>query len=561
MLTQYVQYFANRIRRRGREASAGQWITVVALLCIVAGVMAALYALFTRGFSAVAANEFFATALPIFVYELSFLVVFVLVALSTIISGIVQLFSGRGDMWIMVSPQHSTIMAYKFMSIAALSLWPLVIIALPAVAAMAVVYEISAFGITLAVVAMVLLGINTVLASLLLLLLMGWALCVLGPDLSKRMGWLVALVGGIAIGAFGYLAAPFRSVSLLELFAVRDLDITTAPIDEVLALFAHVPSHHAALVLAHVQLGDLVSAFAGVVALTLFFVGLAVIYVGQAPRFIQLWQYFQEGDTQARTRTARQGTPKAGFAFSTNQLIAIAQKESLTLFRNQRDILWLVFLLVLWSIVVFLDTMVQDNIIGRFATDASFAAVVLAVQFVVVAYFVAAIVLRFIFPSFSLERGTAWVIMSAPISLQRLFWGKALFSLSIVAGLGLLMAGVTLLASGVSADLPMLATFIAFVLGYALVVVWVGFTIGVRFPNFATDDPQQLATSLSGLSFTAIALVYGGVAGYVLFLVLLGGGVGPLVAFLLGTAVLVWWSGRSALRQLPKTEFVRPVTS
>jgi Zn-dependent protease with chaperone function len=91
-----------------------------------------------------------------------------------------------------------------------------------------------------------------------------------------------------------------------------------------------------------------------------------------------------------------------------------------------------------------------------------------------------------------------------------------------------------------------------------LFLVTFGLGLGAIFPNFDSDDPEVISTSLPGLAFIFGSLFYGGVGAYLFYGFLMGNAtIGALVGFdaltiLLGIAIL----GLS-LRSLRKFEFVR----
>ena len=51
-------------------------------------------------------------------------------------------------------------------------------------------------------------------------------------------------------------------------------------------------------------------------------------------------------------------------------------------------------------------------------------------------------------------------------------------------------------------------------------IVTLALSLGALFPSQDTDDPEAISTSMSGLFFTALALIYGGLSAWVLYLTL-----------------------------------------
>jgi hypothetical protein len=191
--------------------------------------------------------------------------------------------------------------------------------------------------------------------------------------------------------------------------------------------------------------------------------------------------------------------------------------------------------------------------------DISTPQLVESLQLLVIVYFSSALVLRFIFPAFSVERDNAWSLFSAPVSLVDTFQAKAIFYTSILLLLSFAISIIHILilsASTVSSGL-----FIFYVLVESVVLAVLGLSVGAIFPNFETTDPQALSTSLSGLSFTALALVYGSFGAYMFFLTLRSAASWYSILFVFVSIVLSVSAYRLAMRKLPHIEFVSQLES
>ncbi len=121
-------------------------------------------------------------------------------------------------------------------------------------------------------------------------------------------------------------------------------------------------------------------------------------------------------------------------------------------------------------------------------------------------FVLAALGLRFTFPSISLEGRAWWVVRSSPVGVESLMRQKALFSA--------LPMSVMALVLGASANRLLHAdAFTAWVsLGALLVVAWalcaMGVGFGALFPMFEVENIHQIESSLGGFVYMASSLVY-----------------------------------------------------
>ena len=123
-------------------------------------------------------------------------------------------------------------------------------------------------------------------------------------------------------------------------------------------------------------------------------------------------------------------------------------------------------------------------------------------------FVIAAICLRFAYPSVSSEGRAFWLLQSAPVSYRRFLlvkvfvYGTPLTILSLVLTA---FANVLLHADGVVWTFTLIG---ASMLGVTLVTLGVG--LGALAPNFAAENPLQVGLSLGGFGYMATALAYVG---------------------------------------------------
>ena len=79
-------------------------------------------------------------------------------------------------------------------------------------------------------------------------------------------------------------------------------------------------------------------------------------------------------------------------------------------------------------------------------------------------------------------------------------------------------------------------------------IVTLGLSLGALFPNTETDDSETISTSMPGLFFTALSLVYGSISAFILYRSLLT----QDVSILGGCAVITLIFGAALLVITPK---------
>jgi len=123
-------------------------------------------------------------------------------------------------------------------------------------------------------------------------------------------------------------------------------------------------------------------------------------------------------------------------------------------------------------------------------------------------FVVAAICLRFAYPSVSSEGKAFWIVQSAPVSYRQLLIVKVLVysaPLTILSLLLTIFADVLLDANRVVWTFTLLG---ASMLGVTLVSMGVG--LGALSPDFAAENPLQVGLSLGGFAYMAASLAYVG---------------------------------------------------
>jgi ABC-2 type transport system permease protein len=123
-------------------------------------------------------------------------------------------------------------------------------------------------------------------------------------------------------------------------------------------------------------------------------------------------------------------------------------------------------------------------------------------------FVIAAICLRFAYPSVSAEGKAFWLVQTAPISYGDFLLTKVVVyatPLTILALLLTIFADLLLDATGVVWLLTLLGASLL-----AVTLVSLGVAMGALSPNFDAENPLQVGLSLGGFAYMAVALLYVG---------------------------------------------------
>jgi ABC-2 type transport system permease protein len=124
-------------------------------------------------------------------------------------------------------------------------------------------------------------------------------------------------------------------------------------------------------------------------------------------------------------------------------------------------------------------------------------------------FVIASIATRFVFPGVSLEGGSFWLLISAPVSLKRFLWAK-MFVLTVplvVLGQFLVFFSSRILDS--DNGITTMACFVVFSLTLAIVALGTG--MGAIYPRFEVENPAQISTGIGGVLYMIASLAVIGV--------------------------------------------------
>ena len=547
-----------QISRYFRTRKIAKAVTILLFLLMFAGIATAVFFFFRRGLLFFIGDEYFQDALLLYVYEIYFLIIAILVFISSAVAGLFQLFTGRNNNWIMASPQYSFMVRRVFVQILVSLFWPLIILVLPGVLAIYLTLNVNAWGMLLSLVSAGLLLILTVELALLWILASSRILLFL-QDRFKGICLSVTRIAGVSsVFIVIVFIALWRALSSISFISLAELKSETATelLSAVVGQFWFLPTHLPAMSLYSFGNGEVLPMIFYSVILGGLVLIAGLFLKGASRWHLGLWQSLQEG-TSVMTEKGKPGYQVKSQVFgrlilkASSPMRAFWGKEAVMMFRNLKNISWLGFSVALWLIYSGLNAVLSAHVVGFSGRYEIFASLIPALQFMTIVYFVSALALRFAFPSFSQEGKTGWIIMSSPVSLVEIFLVKAMYFTVVFIIIGMVIALInslilnfSLLFTGVS--------ILLFVTAIALITT-LAISVGAIFPNFETDDPEILSTSLPGLSFIAGALLYGAVGTFVLFGFYSTGEITPVILFELFSifAIMAWlYLGSRSLRSM-----------
>ncbi|MBL0180119.1 MAG: hypothetical protein IPP98_13510 [Gemmatimonadetes bacterium] len=124
-------------------------------------------------------------------------------------------------------------------------------------------------------------------------------------------------------------------------------------------------------------------------------------------------------------------------------------------------------------------------------------------------FVIAAIAARFIFPAVSLEGRQMWLLRSSPLDPLAMLRSKYFVG---VVPLLVLAVGLTLSTNTLLRASPfMMLVSVATVVGYTLAIGGLALGVGTLFPQYDTENAAQIPTSFGGLVFMLLAVALLGV--------------------------------------------------
>ena len=540
MLSLLLHFELGKFSKYLRTKKLAKLITISLFVLVFIVVSIGIYAFFVSSFRYIniVFEPEFKLPLLLFVYETFLLVLAVVIILSSMISGIFNLFRGGYNNWIISTPSYKlfpTIISIKSILTSA---WPLLVMFLPMVLAFNKVYGLGFISLVLLLLSVLILLLLLNALTLSVVVGIGYIYYLL----SQKIKGLRFSFGGLITSLFIVVAIisifiwkALRNIDLVKIFKADDAD-AVLKFSSIGNHFTSFPTHPFALEIIHLQNGELGSALFNFGILCIITFVSLLIWWKISELFYTMWQKFQEGSRKVDTKESAMMKNRTAYHFTGSPTMALFKKEALVSSRDFKGILWFLFLMFIWIIEIGTNLILGDNL-RRYSPDVSSQIVIFqTLRFIAAVYFISAFTLRFVFPSFSVEKKTAWILASAPLDFKKIFFGKYLFYTIFFVSIGILMSYINIIILNV----PFTHAFYSILLFISVVIfiVTLGLSLGALFPNSETDDPEVISTSMPGLFFTAFALLYGALSDFMLYLTLTKGFVSLLLLFSVFTLLI-----------------------
>lgn len=557
MLKLLLQYSWQRMLRYFRTRRSAKIITIGLFSVLFLSIAVGIYLFFKEGFYFISSDLYFREAFSLYVYEMYLLVFVSLVVFSTFISSLFVMFRRKNDDWVVSTPGFKALPVFVFARVAASALWPFFIIIVPALLAIRKVFELGYVGFSLVFFSAIMLEMFIVLLVLLFAITLSKAMLIFSRKIFPFHFTFKKLVMVFMICVFSLLFFSWqKSVDrdLIELFGADNLGAVEASVNAISQNFQYLPSHIVAAAVYSWQSNNIQYVVYNLLSLTIITSLLLLLWTRLSGWFLDAWMSLQEGNNIAKNKNGI-GKNKMSFHFSTNINSVLFKKEALVFMRDIRSLLWMGFLFLVWFLQAALNSVLSKNMLkyGLDLNDLPYMVIVL--QFVTGIYFISAFVLRFVFPTFGSERSSAWLLATAPIDFAKIYWAKLWFFVCIFTTLGLVIVSINLSYLGMS-PISLTLSFVIFITSVIFVIVY-GLSLGAMFPNFETDDPSSLSTSLPGLSFIIGSLMYGALGGLLLYETYIGDIFWWALLFELVTIVGIFYLVKKAPKKFSETEFVK----
>lgn len=531
MFTFLATYYPKVIVRYFKQNSLAKILTASAFFVVIGGFAVLVHEGFYYGFLYVARDAFFGEALSFYLIELFLLASSFLMFASALVNGTVSLFRNNNDSMVMASPRYILKPVVVALRMFFTSLWPLLVIIIPALIAIVRVFPLSWVGFILALLGSVFLALISVLVALLIIFSVSVALNFFHIFLRSR---LIFGITGFFLTLTLAIGNQFQSVDLVSFFQARLLEKGVPDFSPILDQFSLFPSHLVALIIYHgeqgVYLQSIVS-FGYLAGITVFLATMFYFIVG---RHLLYWQIAEEHSRASVTPMLfgsalnRASSPNAALFF----------KEFVMFFRDVRGMLWLGFILLVWGIQTMSSYFLVHGLGGERVTGAELPFITTAIQYALITYFISMLALRFVFPTFSTEKHTGWIMESSPISLLKVFYTKLYFFSIIFSLLAFLFITLNTTITGIT--LATIYYFFVLVAVSTIFITTLALSLGAIFPNSETDDPEALSTTLPGLVLIICSLGYGGIGATVFYFYLRDLAIMPLWIFVIITFFVLY---------------------
>lgn len=489
---------------------------IFAMLIIILLVAISIYATTIGGLNFISRDIQLKRALYFYITQLFCLLVFALSYGNSILVFAAS-FARKSHQWIVATPSFAILVFVNLFQLLASSLWIFLAIITPVLLGIAQFIGIKPLDLFLSFVLTICLIIISsacgVLSYMFSVYLLRYFSRLLGRNIvSQSLAILLLVVFSIAMMLF------FWRVAIPQDFVIFFEGSSVVQIQTIGEQLIYLPTFGIAKVLYDLLFCFNMYATSYVaIFVVLTYALFLVLYILLKRNYLIMWQLLHEGNYIAEKDNSKLDGHRSYNFPSTDAVHTIIDKELLLIWRDKKNILWFLIVISLWLAQTAVSLRVTSNAAAYGEVEAIpnfIYAIVLAIGL----YFISALALRFVFPTFSAERKVAWILGVAPISL----WNIAVGKLLIYTGVFIFLGSPILIANLVILGLtffPALLYWIVFSLSVMLIVLLAIF-LSVKYPNRFSSDPETLSTTLPGLAFTSLAIGGSIIIANIMYLVL-----------------------------------------
>lgn len=492
-------------------------VAIFILLIVILFVAISIYVTTVEGLNFISRDNGIREALYFYITQLFCLLVFVL-SFGNSILVIATSFARKSHQWIIATPSFSILAFVNLFQLLASSLWIFLAVITPVLLGIAKFMGIGGLELLLSFVLttclIIIASICGVLSYMISVYLLQYFSKLLKRNLVSQSLVVLLLVAFSTLMMFVFwrVAIPqdfvkfFDGSSIIQMQTIKEQLIY-------LPTFGVAQALYDLLFCANVFATSYVAVFV-ILTYALFL----ILYILLKRNYLIIWQSLQEGNYVADKESLSSSKHKSYSFPSTDVVHNIIDKELLVVWRDKRNILWFLIVIGLWLAQTAVAWRVTANTIATYGKVEAIPNFIYAIILAIALYFISALSLRFVFPTFSAERKVAWILGVAPISLWNIAVGKLLIYTGIFLFLGspILIANFVILGLGF---FPALLYWIVFSLSVILIVLLAIF-LSVKYPNRFSSDPETLSTTLPGLAFTSLAIGGSIIIANIMYLVL-----------------------------------------
>lgn len=491
-------------------------IAIFILLIVILFVAIAIYASTIGGLNFISRDIELRDALYFYIAQLFYLLVFVLSYGNSILV-IATSFGRKSHQWIMSTPSFSIMAFVNLFQLLISSLWIFLAVIIPVLVGIAQFMGVSYFQLFLSFVlttALIIIGsIVGVLSYMLSVYLLKYFSNLLRRNIVSQSSAIILIIVGalLMVALFWQIAIPQDFVKFFDGDSI-------AQMQNLRNQLIYLPTFGVAQVLHDLLFCANIFGTTYTIIFVLLTISLLIIsYILLKRTYLIMWQLLQEGNYIATKNNAQVSIHKSYNFPSTDAVHTIIDKELLLIWRDKKNLLWFIIVVGLWLAQTAVSLRVTSNA-RNYGSDYTFPNFIYALILAIGLYFISALTLRFVFPTFSSERKVSWILGVAPISPWNIAVGKLLIytALFLFIGSPILITNFVILGF---AFFPALLYWIVFSLSIILIVL-LAIYLSVAYPNRFSSDPETLSTTLPGLAFTSLALGGSIIISNIMYLVL-----------------------------------------